>query len=131
MSLEQSAWMSDSPGKKYRDYILILPEQDVIVSFSSMQDEADTRAVWGCWICEEADSIVYTARTNAQVWRRESYELHGDQLTWINTVGISTWNRISETDISGNLRNRGVKVLEELGRRIPPDYPTAQSGPRY
>ncbi len=50
--------------------LLILPEQDVIVSFTSMQDETEKRIVWGCWIREEADSVVYTALRTAKAWRR-------------------------------------------------------------
>ncbi|MFT6181218.1 MAG: hypothetical protein ACJAQT_004589 [Akkermansiaceae bacterium] len=98
MSLTRSAWKKHSPEDKFSDYILILPEDQVIISFTSMQTDEDKRVVWGCWIREEADSEVDTARKNATGWRRESYEIRDDTLTWNNgnDPGVSTWYMINK-----------------------------------
>jgi hypothetical protein len=116
--------MSVRPENKFSDYILILPEERAIISFTSMQDENDRRMVWGCRIREEENQIVHTALIKAKAWRRESYELIGDQLIWTNKngsgTGVSIWAKIREEDIPDSLRARGIAFLERLESHPPP-----------
>ena len=122
MSLKRSAWRQESAEKQFSDYILILPERNVIISFTSMQDKEDRRLVWGCWIHEEADSVVYTAIKNAKTWRRESYRMEDERLTWNNGSGSGTWVQMDETAIPENLRIRGTKFLDHFCSLTPPEY---------
>ena len=124
MRLKRSAWKTHREEGSFPDYILVLPESDVILSFTSMQDDEDKRVVWGCWIRELPDAVVYTALKNAKMWRKESYMLRDNQLTWDNGngTGTVTWTRIPESDISEPLRNRGIEFLGRLCNHPPPEF---------
>ena len=128
MKLSRSAWKRCLLQNEFSDYILILPEEGVILSFTSMQDAIDKRVVRGCWIREVADSIVYTALKKASTWRKESYELHEDLLTWDNGngTGAHTWTRMTETDIPETLRTRGTTYLQKFKDCPPPEYEEAE-----
>lgn len=123
MNLRRSAWKSRPADGARDNYILILPEQGVIVSFTSMQDEKDRRIVWGCWIRQEADSIVYTALQNAKRWRRESYKFENGMLHWTTDGGVSVWTEIPENEIPQTLIERGKGFLNKLDTLNPPGYP--------
>ena len=128
MSLVRSAWKKQSPATKLDDYILIVPDEHVIVSFTSMPGKENKVVVWGCWIREEPDSVVYTALRNADKWRRESYKAKGDELIWNNgnDSGLGVWNRIAETEIPITLRERGAAYLSKHSGHIPPNYEEAE-----
>jgi len=91
-----------------------------------MQDKDDRRIVWGCWIRQEADMVVYTALRNAKRWRRESYKIEDGALHWTNDAGISVWTEIPITDIPEILIERGNRFLDKLDKFEPPNYPNAE-----
>jgi hypothetical protein len=53
------------PDSKFADYILILPDDGIILSYTAMPNDEEKRVVWGCWFREEEESVVYTAHKNA------------------------------------------------------------------
>ena len=126
MNLRHSVWKSCPADGIFYNYILILPERSVIVSITSMQDKDDRRIVWGCWIRQEADMVVYTALRNAKRWRRESYKIEDGALHWTNDAGISVWTEIPITDIPEILIERGNRFLDKLDKFEPPNYPNAE-----
>ena len=130
MRLPRSVWKHRSSEDKGYDYILVLPDDMVILCITLLQHEGDKRIVWGCWIKEEDDSVIYTALKNAKKWNRESYQINGSELIWDNGRGngTHTWDRISEEEIPQKWRDRAGRYLENMQSASPPEYKPPEQG---
>ena len=128
MNLVRSSWKKTSSVTKHEDYILVEPEQNVIVSFTSMLREDARHVVWGCWYREVGNKVVYTALKKSNEWRRESYDIRDRRLVWNNgeAGGSAIWLSINETEIPEELRERAVAFLAQHADHVSPPFESNQ-----
>jgi hypothetical protein len=128
MSLNRSTWKRQSQSDTFADYIQILPEAGIIVTYSSTQPNSNRTIIWGLWIRDMSDSIVYTARKNAKLWRREFYKIEGRQLIWDNGFGHGdvTWDLIDDALLPDHLQEMGAAYLEKFLASNPPEFILAE-----
>lgn len=133
MNLTRSAWKRQSQGDTHDDYIQILPEAGFIVTYTSIRPNTEKTLIWGLWIREMPDSVVYTAHKNGKSWRRESYKIQGHQLIWNNGSdhGDAIWDLIDNSSIPHHLQEMGAAFIEKFARLHPPEFISAeQAAPR-
>jgi hypothetical protein len=128
MSLPRSAWKYRSPGCPNDDYIQVFPEAGFIITYSSSPQQSDKTIIWGLWIREDSDSLVFTAHKNAKLWRKESYKIEGGQLFWNNGNGHgdAVWDSIEDSTIPNHLQLLGSAFIEKFTSLIPPEFKLAE-----
>jgi hypothetical protein len=128
MRLSRSAWKTHRNESPYEDYIQILPDDGIIITYSSVSLIEERIVIWGCWIHDEGDSVVYTAVKNAKVWKRESYNIQGNQLIWNNGCGhgVAVWDAIDECDIPAHFLDRAAKFIEKFLSLHKPEFIKAE-----